>query len=210
MNSQETNKTETEEKILEAAKKVFIQKGMTGARMQEIADEAKINKSLLHYYYRSKDKLFSAVAKVLMRKFAPKAIKVLNENIPFEEKITSFVHEYMDLLLDNPHLPLFVLNELNRNPDGIAGVLADAFSEMDFNPVEVITRTVNEEIEKGTIRSIDPKQLFVNVFSLCIFPIAGRPLLQRIVFENNQEEYDQFIQERKNEIPRFIINSIKI
>ena len=100
----------TEEIILDAAKKVFTRKGLSGARMQEIADEAKINKSLLHYYYRTKEKLFATVFKAVLNNFLPKGLKILNSDENLFTKIKIFSKEYINLLMKNPYLPLFILS----------------------------------------------------------------------------------------------------
>lgn len=200
---------ETENKILEAAEKVFTNKGMSGARMQEIADEAKINKSLLHYYYRSKEKLFGAVFRSAFKKFGPKTILILTEDIPLFEKIELFSSSYIDLILKHPSVPLFVMNELNRNPKGVLNIILDTIGTLDKNPVEGFKKSVYEEIEKGTIIEIDPRHLFVNILSMCIFPIAGRAIIETVGFEGNSKEYDEFLIERKKEVSKFIINSIK-
>ena len=106
-----------EEKILVAARKVFTTKGMAGARMQDIADEAGINKALLHYYFRDKDKLFEVVFMEEAQKFFPKINAIFNSDVPLFEKIENFVNEYIDEMQENPYLPWFVMNEVNRDPD---------------------------------------------------------------------------------------------
>jgi len=203
-------KQETEIKILEAAEKVFTSKGMSDARMQEIADEAKINKSLLHYYYRSKEKLFMAVFKSAFKKFAPPTVMILLDDIPLFEKIEKFSSSYIDIILKYPSIPLFVIYELNKHPKNVLNIFVDTIGLMDKDPVEVFKKSVYKEIEKGTIINIDPRHLFVNMLSMCIFPIAGRTLIERIGFYGDKEEYDKFLLERKNEVSRFIINSIKV
>src|SRR5271169_392301 len=107
----------TKEKILAAAKKVFMTKGMAGARMQDIADEAGINKALLHYYFRSKDKLFEMIYLEEAKKFFPKISMIFQSELPLFEKIKQFADEYISEILENPYLPWFVFNEINRDPD---------------------------------------------------------------------------------------------
>lgn len=205
----ELNK-DTESKILDAAQDVFTEKGMSGTRMQEIADRAGINKSLLHYYYRSKEKLFGAVFKTVLVRFLPKTLKILNSEMPLFEKIEKFTSGYLDIIMKNPSAPLFLINEMHKNPNGLAGIMIGAFTEMGFHPAERFASDVETAKKQGLIRDdIDSKHLFVNMMSICIFPVAARPLLQRIGFDNNAAEYDKFLQQRKNEIYFFIINSIK-
>lgn len=196
----------TEEKIMEAAKKVFVEKGKAGARMQEIADEAKINKSLLHYYYRSKEKLFGAVFKFAFNKFAPKMVSVFDTDKDIFEVIEFFVSNYIDLIRKNPFIPMFVLNEINKKDTSfITNIIRNSAINVDK-----YIEFVNKHIEEGKIINIDPRQLIVNIISLCIFPIAGRPIIQIIVFNDDKDAYETFLDSRKKEVTELIINSIKV
>jgi len=200
-----TDKISTEEKILDAAKKVFVEKGKAGTRMQEIADEAGINKSLLHYYYRSKEKLFSAVFKFAFKKFAPGIENVFESDKDIFEVIEIFIHSYIDLIRKNPFIPTFVLNEINKNKTSF---ITETIKEAGINAEKYI-EFVYKNIENGIIKETDPRQLIVNIISLCIFPFAGRPVIQIIAFDNNKEEYERFLDTRKKEVTELIINSIK-
>lgn len=195
----------TEEQILEAAKKVFVEKGFDGARMQQIADEAVMNKALLHYYYRSKDKLFEAVLKQTISGFIPKVGLILISEKSLFEKIEYFVDVYIDMLVKNPHFPLFIIHELSRNPD----IIALFIKEQGLHP-ELLIKQIEKEIKAGKIRRIKPEHLIINMISLCIFPIAAKPIIKMMIFNNNESIFKQFINERKKEITEFIINSIKI
>lgn len=204
VNSDGSHYHTTEQKILEAAKKVFIHNGMDGTTMQQIADEAGINKSLLHYYFRSKDKLFDAVFGYAIQHVFPKLEGIMNSDDHIFVKIERLVGEYMTMLMDNKFIPAFVLHELNRNPDRIF----QTFKNSGIKP-EVFINQFTSEIKKGSIRWTDPRQLIINVLSLCIFPIAARPLMQRVFFANNDKAYEQFLEERKKAVADFIIQSIK-
>ena len=194
----------TEEQILEASRNVFIRKGFDGARMQEIADEAGINKSLLHYYYRSKDKLFEGVFNEAFGKFIPKVGNLFNTEGDLFEKIEKFIDIYIDMLIANPYIPIFILNEINRNPEKIIQML----KHWGVKP-ENFVKVINKEIKKKKIKYISPEQLIVNMLSLCIFPFAGRPIIQGMLFNNNKKEYDKFLKERKKEITKFIFCAIE-
>jgi AcrR family transcriptional regulator len=194
----------TEHKILEAAKDVFLKKGMAGARMQEIADEAGINKSLLHYYYRSKEKLFLAVFQFAIRRFVPGVQQIILSERPIEEKITLFVKDYIDVLLEHPFVPLFIIQEIQRDPD----TLFNTFINAGIEP-EKILQELNEAMERGDIKKIDPRELMINVLSLCIFPFASKPVMQRVFFDNNPDEYNRFLEKRKETASEFIVNAIK-
>ena len=194
----------TEQLILDSAKKVFILKGKDGARMQEIADEAGINKSLVHYYFRNKDKLFEAVFTEIFQGILPGLAELINGKESLFEKIQLFVASYIDILNENPMIPAFILHELNREPLKVAKLIKNS----GINPMPIII-PVNEEIEKGNIQPVDPFHLIVNLLSMCIFPFVARPILQHVIFDEDKEIYNTFIEQRKNEIPEFIINSIR-
>lgn len=198
--------TSTEERILQAATEVFIMKGYDGSTMQEIASRASINKSLLHYYYRSKDKLFTKVfSMVFHHLFIPKVIKIFESDMSLFEKIEAFTGQYIDVILKNPYIPMFVLRELANNPDRLAGFV----KQLGLDP-EKAFQAIRDEIEKGTIIEIEPRQLIVNIIALCIFPFAGKPMLRAILFDNDEESYREFLEQRKKEVSRFVINSIRV
>src|SRR5258705_2022247 len=111
------DKDGAEEKILGAARKVFTTQGMAGDGMQDIADEAGINKALLHYYFRDKDKLFETIFMAEAQKFFPKINAIFQSDDQLFEKIEKFVNEYIAEMQENPYLPWFVLNEMNRDPN---------------------------------------------------------------------------------------------
>ncbi len=194
----------TEQKILEAAEDVFIIKGMDGTRMQEIADKAGINKALLHYYYRSKEKLFGAVFKRAIKAFVPKIESTLYGDMDFFDKIKTIVDSYISLLSKNPFIPMFILKEIHRNPD----VLYNAFLETGIDP-EHFKQQIQAEMDKGIIRQMAPEHFIVNILSLCIFPFAARPILQRLLFKNEKKAYIKFIEERKELVAEYVIQAIK-
>jgi len=194
----------TEERILHAAKQVFLKKGMAGARMQEIANEAGINKSLLHYYYRSKDKLFLAVFRLAIRDFIPEIKSIIFSGTLITEKIERFVEEYMNVLLNNPFVPLFILQEIQREPDRLLNI----FLEEGIHP-QLVLEQFEKAVQNEEIRAIDPKHLLINILSLCIFPFAARPMMQRMLFENDSEAYKEFLNERKKIVSEFVKNAIR-
>src|SRR6476646_10827126 len=109
----------TEKKILAAAKKIFLKEGMAGARMQDIADGAGINKALLHYYFRSKEKLFEMIFKEAIKEFLPKINLIFESDKDLFEKIEMFCKEYIDQIRKTPYLPVFILNEVNQQPEAL-------------------------------------------------------------------------------------------
>lgn len=199
-----TKDKNTEEHILNAAKKVFQSKGMDGARMQEIADTAGINKAMLHYYFRNKQSLFEAVFTNAFLLLAPQLNTVLNDDSSIEEKIKNFTSNYISFIVKHPYLPNFIIQELNRNPDFLDKIKNNSA----FPNIEKFKNQVNQDVKKGIIKPISAEQLFINIMSLNVFPFVAKPLL--MAFTNTDEiNYNQLMEDRKNIVADFIINSIK-
>ena len=196
-------KDNTEEKILIAAQNVFIEKGMDGARMQAIADEAGINKALLHYYFRTKEKLFNAIFIKVFSQIFPNLMTMVRSERPLEEKLGVFVETYIDMLQKNPFLPTFILKEMNRNPDFLASII----KSNGVNPQEIFAM-FEKEMEAGKIRRMSPREVLINIIALSIFPIAAGPLISIMFFENDKAAYNEFIEKRKKTITEFVLNSI--
>jgi TetR/AcrR family transcriptional regulator len=201
----ELKKDNTEEKILTAAQSVFIKKGMDGSRMQEIADEAGINKALLHYYFRSKQKLFEAIFSTVFNQIFPDIRNLLFSEKPFVEKLSVFIEKYIDLLLKHPFLPSFILKEINRDPEFLATII----KKQGINPAEIV-KLIDQEMKNGSIRKMDPSELMINILSLSIFPFAARPLMQIMFFNNDQKAYKKMLIQRKDTVKDFILNSIMV
>lgn len=195
----------TEERILGAAKLVFVRKGMAGARMQDIADEAGINKALLHYYFRNKEKLFEMIFVEAAAKLFPKINEIFISDRPLFEKIESFCEEYISNVIENPYLPLFVLNEINRDPEYF---LKKVWAGKSRPKAEKFLAQIEAEVKKGTIKRISPVQLLMNLVSMTVFPFVAKPMFQANLGINEQQ-FRAIMEQRKKEIPKFIIDSIK-
>lgn len=186
----------TEQKILEAAEAEFLEEGFAGARMQQIADRAGINKAMLHYYFRSKDKLFALVFQHKVKEFLPKVFSGLRaEDVPFVEKLDQFVLGYLQLLRKKPGLPLFIVTTMNRNPD---------FAQLINTTIgPEIIEVLRQEIRQGRIRSVDPHQFLMTVIGMCIFPFLARPMFSSI-FKLTPEAYDKIIAERHVHVMQYV------
>lgn len=197
-------KDSTEERIMAAAHNIFTQKGMSGARMQEIADEAGINKALLHYYFRNKEMLFRRVFESAFQELIGEVSQEINSDKPLFEKIRSVIDLYMDGLSKNPSLPIFVLSEINQNPtrfEKIVGSKIPEFLPKFFSQIE-------EEVKAGRIIPINPVQLMLNILSMVIFPFAAKPLLDKVVSDNFHFTVDQVFEERKAAIYDFVVQAL--
>jgi AcrR family transcriptional regulator len=195
---------QTEEKIFEAATEVFIEKGMDGARMQDIADRAGINKSLLHYYYRTKDHLFNAVYEMIagqmFRKFAP----VLDENLSLEDKIRFFLREHISFMQKNPRLPSFILNEIHRNP----GRIRKLIQSIDINKLwTTLEAQHKEELKRYNITEENLPQFMTTIAGMSVFPFAAKPIIGSIM-EKMGYNFDNYIEERKEYAADFVIKAI--
>ena len=195
----------TEKQIIEAARSVFIKKGMAGARMQEIADKAGINKAMLHYYFRSKEALFSSIFMDAFNQIIPAINNIINEEMSLFVKIKNFTSTYLTLLNEHPFLPAFVINELNHNPTFIKKLIENK----QLPQPTVFIQQIKNEIKMGSIRDISPQQLIVNMISMCLFPFIAKPMFTN-VFQMQEKQFAAMMENRAEEIANFIIESIKL
>ena len=199
--------SDTEKKIKEAAQKVFVAKGFSGARMQDIATEAGINKALLHYYFRSKDKLYDEIFLEVFQKNLPKISLIFQAELDLFEKIELFVKEYLTIINANPMVPLFVVNELTKHPEKF---MKKVFDTTGGGPkVDRFFSQIHDEVEKGNIRPTDPGSLLINIVSLCAFPYIAKPMFL-MVLPIEEAQYSAMLEQRKTEVSAFIINALKI
>ena len=193
-----------ENNILNAAKEIFQKKGMAAARMQEIADEAGINKAMLHYYYRSKQLLFEAVFKSAFSMLAPQLNEIINADNSLFDKITNFTYNYITFIVKHPYLPNFIIQELNRNPEFVKKVFSDKLPN-----IGKFRNQIENDAKAGLIKPIKAEQLFINILALNVFPFVGAPLIKGFL-NLNDDEFIKLMHERKTEVSDFIINAIKI
>ncbi|WP_340102475.1 TetR/AcrR family transcriptional regulator [Rhodohalobacter sp. 8-1] len=201
--SSETESSSTEQKIFDAARDVFQSKGLEGARMQEIADKADINKSMLHYYYRSKEKLFEKVYELSIIKLMPQVASLLNEEMPLDMKLRKFSAKYLELVKANPDIPLFVIHEMNKNPSRLKKFIAKEIGKR----VQPFLNQIKEEREKGNTVNLPPEQIFVNIMSMLVFPFLARPVLQ-VIFDMDEKAFSEFIAVREAFMPDYLVSMV--
>lgn len=164
-----------EEKIISVAREVFIEKGFDGASMSDIAVRVGINRPTLHYYYRTKDKMFQAVFISIIQSFTPKIQDtVIKDNIPFENKIEKVIDIYLETALNNPYLPLFIIREVNRNAKSFVEALRTIYIENFLNKVGTV---LLQEMECGKIKQVPLRIVFNTFYGLMIFPFLSKDLL---------------------------------
>ena len=193
----------TEDKIVEAAKTVFIQKGMDGARMQEIATEAGINKALLHYYFRTKAKLFEKIFTLVFEDIFKVLEMAVMKELTFEQFLEQFVTEYITLLKRKPYIPQFVIHEINRNPERIIELLKN--TSFDKNQLFSI---IEKAAEDKLIRPIPPVHLVTNILSLCLFPFVAKPIITGFALDGDKQKFKTYIDERPHQVITFVKNAI--
>lgn len=188
----------TETRIKEAARKVFHQKGYAATRTRDIAAESGINLALLNYYYRSKHKLFEIIMEETMVHFLQSMVVVVNdENTDFLQKIEKISSNYIDLLLREPGIPVFIMSEL-RN-----GHIPEFFKKVSPKTIlmqSVFSKQWSFEIQQGVYKDIPLIQMLMNLLSICVFPFIGAPML-KIVGDMNENQFEEAMHFRKSQIP---------
>lgn len=200
----EQNTDNTQERIRSAAKKIFMTRGLSGARMQDIADEAGINKALLHYYFKNKEMLFENIFLDAMQQFFPKIREIVGGEAPLFTKIENFCRQYIEMMMQNPYLPLFVVNEINNNP----ATFMNKFWDKEQSFLVLFVEQIEREYQAGIIKQVSPAQLFINMLSMCIFPFIAKPMWMTAT-GMDELQFRYFMEQRKAEVPKFIIESIK-
>lgn len=199
-------KKNIEAEIIEAATKVFMEKGMDGARMQEIAQIAGINQAMLHYYFRSKEKLFNEVLIAKVNAFFSTLFASLPLEEDFENFLRTFINKYTDHVRHNVDFMRFIVWEIQRGAPIFADAMQAAFRK-DDNLIHFFTGKIKAATEAGIIRQIEPKQFIITLISACLYPFIARPILEK-VFQVDIYS-DAFLNERKKEVFALLWNGVK-
>ncbi len=187
----------TEEAILIAAEKEFLEKGFSMTRMTEIARIAGVNHALLHYYYRTKEKLFMTVFEKKMQELTFSLLSVIGQDLPLIDKIKAGVEAHFDCIAQNPQLPFFIINEFLTNPERVKTVrpvLEPVITRVYSN----FEKDIQKAISQGIIRPITSANLFYDIVTLNICSFIVQPLASRLL-DLSEEEYQIFINQRKAE-----------
>lgn len=200
MGNIESSHTDTEKLILQTAEKVFERHGYNGTRMQQIADEAGISKASLHYYYRSKDNLFQKVFEMAMEEYLPIISTWYDDSLDWEEKVGRYTNQLVDFIRNGKML--FLIREINRNPDLISERISKAKSPNG------IVAYFEKEIGNGTIRKFDPRYLYLFLNSICCFPILNKALFKKTL-RMGDRQFEDFLQGHAKTVADFFIHAIK-
>ena len=195
--------SETEIKIKTAAKSLFLKKGYSATTTRVISKESDINLALLNYYFTSKKKLFEIIMLETFYDFISKMVEVYNdEKSTLEEKLKLTSSKYIDMIIAEPHLPTFVVNELKNNPSSILKILKGQIMESK------LVDQYNEGVKKGVYKKIDPIHFVTNILSLIVFPFISSPIIIKMK-KFNRKEFNGMMHERKKLIPQWILQMIK-
>ena len=203
---------DTEARILDAAHAVFVRRGTAGARMQEIAAAAGANQALLHYYFRSKERLAKAVFERAASQLMPAVIQVLGADLDLDAKIARVIELEHDHLSRAPYLPGYIISEISHHPDrvreligAITGLSPDAIRP---RVVATLANQIDAAIADGRIRRIAPDQFIVNLMSLCIFPFAARPMISALL-GLDEAGFARFIARRRDGLTSFFLGALR-
>jgi len=195
----ETPQTET--LIKETAKRVFFQKGLLNATTQQIADEAGVNRALIHYYFRSRDQLFKAVLEEAVNETRNKVDSIFNSDEPFKVKISKYLDVFIDRNAEFPYIQNFIITEIMSDPEK----MKEHFSRKRNHMLKHIVPPLKKEIESGNMEPIDPEHFIVNMMSMCSYPLVAKPFIQNM-FSYDDKMYRKFLKERKQVIYKVLFN----
>ncbi|CAA9494571.1 MAG: Transcriptional regulator, AcrR family [uncultured Segetibacter sp.] len=197
--------TSTEEKIKNAARIVFHNKGFAATRTREIAEEAGINLALLNYYFRSKEKLFDIIMLESMKNFFKSISEVFNnEQTTLGNKIEQLAIRYIDLLVANPNIPLFLMSELKTQPDELVARMGmkEIIMKSSF------LKQFEQGVKDGKIVPIHPLHFMMNLISMTVFPFVASPMIKGLG-DLSQNQFNELMEQRKLLIPKWVKATLK-
>lgn len=186
--------TEVEQKILDAAKVIFVKKGYDATSMGDIAAQAGISRTALNYYFRTKENLFEAIFGEVIRTFIPRLEVIANKPVPFIQKVEPIVEQYIDMLLLNPLLPVFIIGEMQRDAQHLFEVVAGMKSKDDVL-FKLSTQIINE-MEQGMLRKMPLIDVVSTFFGMLAFPVLAKNILSLIFLDGNREQFNIYFKNR--------------
>ena len=196
---------ETRDRILDAADRVFTRKGTASGRTQEIADEAGVNKALVHYYFGTKATLADAIFARALGTLVPRIFGILADpDRGIEQKVPAIVKEQIDFHSARPYLAGYMIAELHAHPERIARMM----SAHGRIPLDVLRRQLQEGARGGRLRRISPEQFVANMMGLLLFPFAIRPALCELL-DLDSARWQAFLDERRRLLPDFVMAGLR-
>lgn len=200
--------TEREEQIFQAAIQEFARNGKQGARMKAIADEAGVNKALVHYYFRNKENLFQEVFDYVYLKFFNCLNNAVKETGTFAELLKSFINVYFDFLDHYDGFYMLLKNELEINNENIQTKYRELVGRLDAAPSQHFSERITVAIKNGEIRQVDPFQTFISLLGACNYFFIGYPILS-LANPEIKKNRKKYIEERKAHIFDLFYNGLK-
>lgn len=193
MSADESLQTQT--LIKEKAKKLFFQKGFLDATTQEIADEAGVNRALIHYYFKSRDQMLDLLLEETILEKKERVSKILSSDLPFRQKIARYIDTVVDHGLEYPYLENFIVSETARHPDKVKNLC----TRYPTKSTDLIREQLEQEIKKKKLLPISPEHFMVNLIALCNYPLLSKSVL-KTVHGMTDTAYKKFLLERKKVI----------
>jgi AcrR family transcriptional regulator len=190
-------------RILDAADAIFVRRGIDGARMQEIADQAGVNKSLLHYYFTSKAELSRAVWLRIAESFAPGVIHMLSSDDALDKKIDQYVEAYHTLLTRYPYLLAYIISEGARRPEFLDDFYSSGRTKIARRMFKKLGEQIDEQVKKKKMAPVSAEQFFVTMASVCMFPFAARPMFTEVL-GFSAKAFRDFMEQRRRDLPGFL------
>lgn len=187
----------TEQLIKDTAKRIFLSEGKMLATTQEIADAAGVNRTLLHYYFRSRDLLFDIVFKEALTKLRERLHLVLGSSLPFKQKVENVINVFYEELMKSPYLETFIALHINHDPEKYEELFIGLPGGKER--LKSFLKEILHEMEKGTIAEMKPINFFINLFSLMSYPFVARPIYLKM-FDLSEAAYQKLLVERKKSI----------
>lgn len=197
----------TEQTILEAAEQEFLEKGFAGAKTTAIAKRAGVNHAMIHYYFRTKENLFTMVFQQKIRILAESFSQSFNQDLSFFDQLKLAIGTHFDFIAANPRLLFFVYGEIITNDRRKKMLVQSVFPKLK-GIVKRLKDGIDVEVENGTIRFIRPTELLMNIIALNAITFLAMPLLQ--IIKRNNNEVEKLLKQRRENNIQFIINGLKI
>lgn len=203
-------KQDVENKIIEAARELFYEKGFTGVTVRDIAGKADVNLALLHYYFRTKDKIFEIVFKDAFALLFRKLNKALSSNVNLLKKIELIVESYITTATKYPQLASFIMHEMSVNKEMVWQIIYSQDGKKDVNDnYSRFFQEIREAGQNGLIKIIDPKILFIDIMSLSLFPFMANVFVTGFLYSEKRAGFNEMIKSRASHVSGLIISNLK-
>ena len=196
---------DTKERILVAARELFIENGYNGTSIRDIASASEANVAHVNYYFQSKYNLFEIIFDEAFEVLIKRVFSIVRSDMPFFDLIEEWINAYYEILIEYPQIPIFILNEINHGSEGLMERIQQR------NPLQIFTqlsKRIEEEVIKGTIKETPTIDFGLNVLSLCVFPFMFEKLATKVA-NKTKAEYNEVLEQHKKYVIEFVINALK-